>query len=87
MFCVTYLQGCRELLSVTGSITSTQSDKNEIKCDHIYALFRVSPQDTESNIEQQSLIFVVNILINFQEEEEKIALKVETAKDPELCST
>ena len=51
------------------------------------ALSRVSPQDVELNIEQESPIFTVNTLTNFQEGEEKMALMEETAKDPELCST
>ena len=48
------------------------------------ALSRVSPQDVEPNIEQESPIFTVNTLTNFQEGEEKMALMEETAKDPEL---
>ena len=51
-----------------------------------YALSRVSPQDVEPNIEQESPIFTVNTLTNFQEGEEKMALMEETAKDPELSA-
>ena len=48
-----------------------------------YALSRVSPQDVEPNMEQESPIVTVNTLTNFQGKE-KIALMEETAKDPEL---
>ena len=51
-----------------------------------YALSRVSPQDVEPNIEQESPIFTVNTLTNFQKGEEKMALMEETAKDPELSA-
>ena len=50
------------------------------------ALSRVSPQDVEPNIEQESPIFAVNTLTNFQEGEEKMALMEETAKDPEFSA-
>ena len=49
-----------------------------------YTLSRVSPQDIEPDTEQESPIFAVNTLTNFQEGEKKMALKLETAKDPEL---
>ena len=45
------------------------------------ALSRVSPQDIEPDAEQEPPIFAVNTLTNFQEGEEKMALKLETAKD------
>ena len=48
------------------------------------AFSRVSPQDIEPNIKQESPIFTVTTLTNFQEGEEKMALMEETAKDPEL---
>ena len=51
-----------------------------------YALSRVSSQDIEPDIEQESPIFAVNTLTNFQEGEEKMALKLQTAKDPELSA-
>ena len=51
-----------------------------------YALSRVSPQDIEPNIEQESPIFAVNTLTNFQKGEEKMASMEETAKDPELSA-
>ena len=50
------------------------------------ALSRVSPQEVESNIEKEPPIFTVYTLTNFQEGEEKKALKDETAKDPELSA-
>ena len=50
------------------------------------ALSRVSPQDVEPNIEKEPPILAVNTLTNFQEGEEKKALKEETAKDPELSA-
>ena len=50
------------------------------------ALSRVSPQDIEPDAEQEPPIFAVNTLTNFQEGEEKMALKLETAKDPELSA-
>ena len=54
------------------------------KSESEYALSRVSPQDIEPDAEQEPPIFAVNTLTNFQEGEEKMALKLETAKDPEL---
>ena len=50
------------------------------------ALFRVSPQDVEPNIQQESPIFAVNILTKLQEGEEKLVFKEETAKDLELSA-
>ena len=50
------------------------------------ALSRVSPQDIEPDVEQEPPIFAVNTLTHFQEGEEKMALKLETAKDPELSA-
>ena len=50
------------------------------------ALSRVSPQDIEPDAEQEPPIFAVNTLTNFQEGEEKMALKLETVKDPELSA-
>ena len=62
--------------------SASANTKNESE----YALSRVSPQDIEPNIEQESPIFTVNTLTNFQEGEEKMALMEETAKDPELSA-
>ena len=56
------------------------------KSESEYALSRVSPQDIEPDAEQEPPIFVVNTLTNFQEGEKKMALKLETAKDPELSA-
>ena len=56
------------------------------KFESEYALSRVSPQDIEPNIEQESLIFTVNTLTNFQEGEDKMTLIEETVKDPELSA-
>ena len=49
------------------------------------AISRVSPQDIEPNTEQESPIFAVNTLTNFQEGGEKMVSKEETAKDSELA--
>ena len=62
--------------------SASANTKNESE----YALSRVSLQDIEPNIEQESPIFTVNTLTNFQEGEEKMALMEETAKDPELSA-
>ena len=56
------------------------------KSESEYALSRVSPQDIEPDAEQEPPIFAVNTLTNFQEGEEKMALKLETAKNPELSA-
>ena len=80
-----YLQGYRELLSIAGSMTSTVWIKGKLNVI-ADALSKVSPQDVEPNIEQESPIFAVNTLTNFQEGEEKMALMEETVKDSELSA-
>ena len=66
--------------------TVHKSASASTKFESEYALSRVSSQNVEPNIEQESPIFTVNTLTNFQEGEEKIALMEETAKDPELSA-
>ena len=69
-------------LNMITDIHKSASASTKLESEH--ALSRVSPQDVEPNIEKESPIFTVNTLTNFQEGEEKMALKEETAKDPEL---
>ena len=68
------------VLIYKNAYVSTKSESED-------ALSRVSSQDIEPHAEQEPPIFAVNTLTNFQEGEEKMALKLETAKDPELSAS
>ena len=71
-------------LNMITDIHKSASANTKFESQH--ALSRVSPQDVEPNIEKEPPIFAVNTLTNFQEGEEKMALKEETANDPELSA-
>ena len=73
------------MLSIAGSMASTVWIKGKLNVI-ADALSKVSSQDVEPNKEQESPIFTVNTLTNFQEGEEKMALMEETVKDSELSA-
>ena len=70
-------------MKVVSAVLIHKNVSASTKSESEYALSRDSPQDIEPDAEQEPPIFAVNTLTNFQEGEEKMALKLETAKDPE----